>query len=855
MNDMSMQRPLGLRAAALIGALVLTVAAGCGGSSGAPTQQNTAPGQTPNTGYTGPAPASPDVQAFKVNLFDNIRTNDRCGSCHGVGGSATTKFARSDDVNLAYAAANGVVDLLSPGDSEMVLRMTAGHNCWLSSTGACASIMETWITNWAGNSVGAAGRKIELEAPLSIRPPGQSRNFPDDDGALFGQTVYPVLTDANFSGNCQQCHSSGSGIKQSPFFAEGPTGDADALTAAYEAAKPRINLNDPDASRFVQRVGDENHNCWTASCAADALRLRDAIAAMAGQITPDQVDPNLVTSMALTLFEGTIASGGNRHEANVIANYEFKEGPGSLTAFDTSGVDPAMNLTLSGNVDWVGGWGLNFTGGKAQASTAASTKLRTMITATGEYSIEAWVAPGNVVQEDVRIVSYSGSPDLRNFNLGQTMYNYDFFNRNDGVAAALAANGNPQLSTPDADEVLQATLQHVVATYDPIDGRKIYVNGVLETTADPTPGDTLNSWNSTYAFVLGNEVSGTEAFTGVVRMVAIHNRALTEAQVVQNFEAGVGEKFFLLFSVSHLVSVPQSYIVFEASIFDSYAYLFREPFFISLDPTAVPGSIDLEGVRIGVNGVEVPVGQAYANVDTAITTALYDSTVGQPIARLGTVVPLLNGPLSDEFFLTFERIGGNVSVRPPVPTPTEPTPSDLPEVSKIGVRTFDEINAAMATLTGVSALDANVSDTFGTVRQSLPAIPTMEAVLASHQVAIAQLAIAYCDAAVDTVPVRNALWGGSFTAWNTAPNAQPAGWELALADPLLDRLIGLTQLATQPDRALLESEISQLVLGRTPADPSRPGLAATGAADPARTGVIGKSVCSSVLGSAAMLVK
>ena len=855
MNTTTMQRPIGLRAAALIGALALTLAAGCGGGSGAATEQNPAPPQTPNTGYTGPAPASPDVQAFKVNLYDNIRTNDRCGSCHGVGGSAAADFARSDDVNLAYAAANGVVDLLSPGDSEMVLRMEAGHNCWLSSTGACASIMETWITNWAGSSVGAAGRKIELEAPLSIRPPGQSRNFPDDDGALFGQYVYPVLTDANFSGNCQQCHSSGSGIKQSPFFAEGPTGDADALTTAYEAAKPRINLNDPDASRFVERVGDEGHNCWTASCAADAQRLRDAIAAMAGQITPDQVDPNLVTSRALTLYEGTIASGGNRHEANVIASYEFKEGAGSLTAFDTSGVDPAMNLTLSGSVEWVGGWGLNFTGGKAQASTAASTKLRTMITATGEYSIEAWVAPGNVVQEDVRIVSYSGSPDLRNFNLGQTMYNYDFFNRNDGVAAAQAANGDPQLSTPDADEVLQATLQHVVATYDPIEGRKIYVNGVLATTADPVAGDTLNSWNSTYAFVLGNEVSGTEPFTGVVRMVAVHNRALTEAQIVQNFEAGVGEKFFLLFSVSHLVNVPQSYIVFEASIFDSYAYLFREPFFISLDPTAVPGSIDLEGVRIGVNGVEVPVGQAYANVDTAITTALYDSTTGQSIASLGTVVPLLNGPLSDEFFLTFERIGGNTSVRPPLQTPSEPTPSDLPEVSEIGVRTFDEINATMATLTGVSALDSVVDSTFDTVRQSMPAIPTMEAVLASHQVAIAQLTIAYCNSAVETTSVRDALWGGSFTAWNTAPNAQPAGWELALADPLLDRLIGLTQLATQPDRALLESEITQLVHGRVPADPSRPGLAATGAADPGRTEVIGKSVCSSILGSAAMLVK
>src|SRR5690606_7859064 len=290
-----------------------------------------------------------------------------------------------------------------------------------------------------------------------------------------------------------------------------------------------------------------------------------------------------VTSKALTLYEGTIASGGNRYESSVIALYEFKTGAGT-TAFDTSGVDPAMDLTLSGSVEWFGGWGLNFSGGKAQASTAASSKLRTMITATGEYSIEAWVAPGNVVQEDVRIVSYSAGTMARNFTLGQTMYNYDFFNRSSNSDE----NGNPQLSTPDAAEVLQATLQHVVATYHPAEGRKIYVNGVLASMQDPVPGGVLTDWDDTYAFVLGNEVSNDRAFTGVIRLVAIHNRALNEAQILQNFEAGVGEKFFLLFGVEHLTNVPQSYIVLEGSQFDTYAYLFRNPFFMSLDPTAQP---------------------------------------------------------------------------------------------------------------------------------------------------------------------------------------------------------------------------------------------------------------------------
>src|SRR5690606_20159258 len=521
--------------------------------------------------------------------------------------------------------------------------------------------------------------------PPPIRDPGQSKSFPSDV-SLFRQHVLPVLLD-----HCSACHSASSTTRQSPFFAEGPITDPTAVSAAYDAAKARMNLDAPERSRFVVRLREESHNCWTNDCEADALVMEDAIRDFANAVPLTSVDPALLTSKALTLYEGTIAAGGNRYEANVIALYEFKTSQGG-TAFDTSGVDPAMDLTLSGEVEWFGGWGLAFSGGKAQATTTASAKLHEQIVATGEYSIEAWVAPGNVVQEDARIVSYSGGPMQRNFNLGQTMYDYEFFVRTDRSDQ----NGNPQLATPSADEILQATLQHVVVTFDPVEGRKIFVNGELVADQDPAPGGLLTSWDDTFAFVLGNEVSGDRPWHGVIRLVAIHNRALTQAQIVQNFEAGVGEKFFLLFGVEHLTNVPQSYVVFEAAQFDSYAYLFRKPFFISLDDSVEPGNVRIKGIRIGVNGAEAPVGQAYAKIDTAITSADYSPASGQSLSPLGTVVPLEKGPESDEFFLTFDAIGGLTYQRPPLPTPQPPAPAELPPMSDIGVRTFDEINATMA---------------------------------------------------------------------------------------------------------------------------------------------------------------
>jgi hypothetical protein len=838
------------RALALV-AFAVSALAGCsGGGSGAETQSNPPPPSTPGSTYNGPPPATADVQAFKLNLWDNIQANNRCGTCHSVSGGQSPMFARNDDINLAYQEANLVVTLTSPHDSEMVTKVGGGHNCWIGDNQACATILTTWITNWAGVIATNGGREIVLEAP-TLRDPGASRNFPDDP-ALFAGTVYPLLEQF-----CSNCHSSGSSVKQQPFFAEGPPSDPDAIEIAYEAAKAKINLDDPAASRFVVRLRDEFHNCWTGSCASDAQDMQNRIAQFAQGVPLSQVPAGLLTSKALTLYEGTIASGGNRYEANVIALYEFKTGQGT-TAYDTSGVDPAMDLTLSGNVQWFGGWGLNFSGGRAQASTATSAKLRSLITGTGEYSIEAWVAPGNVVQEDSRIVSYSAGTTERNFNLGQTMYNYDFFNR----TGTSDENGNPQLSTPAAAEVLQATLQHVVATFDPVEGRKIYVNGVLVADQDPAPGGTLADWDDSYAFMLGNEISanGEGMWMGVIRLVAVHNRVLTPAQILQNFEAGVGEKFFLLFSVEHLTNVPQSYVVFEAAVFDTYAYLFKKPFFISLDGTAQPNGIDLEHIRIGLNGAEADVGQSFAKLDTVISSTLYNSATGQVLATLGGVLPLEKGPTLDEFFLTFDRIGANAYQRDPPPTPSAPVPVDLPPASDIGVRTYDEISATMAAITGVSQLDGGVVAAYGEVRQSLPAIPTLEAYVSSHQAAIAQLAIEYCHALMEDSALRASMFPGF--DFNSAPAAAFAN-ENALFDPLLDRVLGVTQLANQPDKSTARTELNRLVNGY-PDDPSVSGTVRAGLLnslppgqvnDAQRTRAIAKAVCSSAVGNAAMLVQ
>jgi hypothetical protein len=108
-----------------------------------------------------------------------------------------------------------------------------------------------------------------------------------------------------------------------------------------------MNLDTPLLSRLVQRLAEESHNCWvppggvSVDCAANAEAMRAAIAAFASNIPAVPVPAQWRTSKALTMYDGTLATGGSRFDANIIAKYEFKEDPGSPYALDTSGVSPS----------------------------------------------------------------------------------------------------------------------------------------------------------------------------------------------------------------------------------------------------------------------------------------------------------------------------------------------------------------------------------------------------------------------------------------------------------------------------------------------------------------------------------
>jgi hypothetical protein len=821
-----------------LAALAASFALSACGGAGAPTTTNPAPSQTATAAaYTGPPAATADVTAFQVNFWNNVRVQNRCGQCHNATSPAQMpNFARSDDVNLAYAQANTVVNLATPSTSLVVTKVSGGHNCWLADSNACGQILTTWISNWAGATGAASATQVQLQAPPD-QSVGQSLNFPGDSSA-FAATVWPITNT-----NCVRCHSTTAdpSVEQSPYHAD------PSLAISYPAAIPKIDFTGCAGSggsnggtcgtnsRLYQRLLTDNHNCWT-TCAADAATMLGAIQAFAAKLTPSNLDPTLVTSKAVSLTQGTIASGASRYDADTIAKYEFQSVVNNTT-FDTSGIDPSADLTISGNVTLAGGWGINVgAGGKAQATTQASQKIYNFIQATGEFSVEAWVAPALVAADKSYMVSYSGGDTTRNFTLGQTNQDYDFMLRNSNTALT----GLPQLQTPNAAMALQASLQHVVLTYDAVNGRQIYVNGVAAGPPDAQKGGTISNWDSTFALVLGNEVSGDRSWQGLIKFVAIHSRAMSATQVMQNFNAGVGERYYELFNVSTVTGVSQSYVMFTVSQYDSYGYMFYQPTFISLDPTVTSSnlpSIPVQGLRIGLNGGVPQVGQAYIPLKTTIAASSYTSQ-GEVLSSIGTVIGLQGGPLTDQFFLTFDVLGGHSNVVVEA-TPSMPKPAPGPVAADVGVRTFAQVNSTLSVLTGVPTTDPNVAATYLAVQQQLPPTSTLEAFSSANQVGIAQLAIQYCNVMVNNPTYAAALLPGVTFNGSTYP-----GSTNTITSALAARVLG-TGLHSQPAASTVTTELASLINN----------LCTTSACNTqARAQAVTAAACATAFGSADMLI-
>jgi hypothetical protein len=121
---------------------------------------------------------------------------------------------------------------------------------------------------------------------------------------------------------------------------------------------------------------------------------------------------------------------------------------------------------------------------------------------------------------------------------------------------------------------------------------------------------------------------------------------------------------------------------------------------------------------------------------------------------------------------------------------------------------------------------------------------SIEGFLSAHQVGVAQLAIEYCNALVDSVPLRSAFFPGFNFALPASQAFDTAGERDQVLDPLVAKVLN-TSLATQPS-VEMKTELNNLMDRLT---------ACGGSCAADRTPVVVKASCAAALGSAGMLVQ
>jgi hypothetical protein len=190
------------------------------------------------------------------------------------------------------------------------------------------------------------------------------------------------------------------------------------------------------------------------------------------------------------------------------------------------------------------------------------------------------------------------------------------------------------------------------------------------------------------------------------------------------------------------------------------------------------------------------------------------------------------------------------------------TPADLPAEADVGLRTFDEINATLARITGVPQTNTRIRATYDLVKQALPAIEKFGTFGPSQQTALAQLAMQYCNVMVDDNTLRPAFFGsldgsGTGTAVFGSEGSPNTTNRNLLVNALINKAVG-TGMDFELDATEIRGELEGIddpdptydttgLINRLVSGPT--GASATGG----RT--VMKAACGAVLGSGATLIQ
>ncbi len=226
---------------------------------------------------------------------------------------------------------------------------------------------------------------------------------------------------------------------------------------------------------------------------------------------------------------------GTRRVARVSAGlqtlFDFNGYSGGSLIRSSAGTPITLDISEPARISSVnGGISVNHPVRIAQDSPA---NLLSSLESSGEVTIEFWIRPTSTSHnaEIMSLASLNAGVDLGIAQDGTT-YAGQLRMANDEANPATIATGGGYAQT---------IIQHLVFTYSATDGLgRIYINGNLVTTQENV-GISLNDWSGDTLLTLANAADGnldSAAWRGELYTFAIYDRALTQAEVNQNYMAG-----------------------------------------------------------------------------------------------------------------------------------------------------------------------------------------------------------------------------------------------------------------------------------------------------------------------------
>jgi hypothetical protein len=217
-----------------------------------------------------------------------------------------------------------------------------------------------------------------------------------------------------------------------------------------------------------------------------------------------------------------------RETEGLVALYEL-DGEGGVVA---DAIDPPLSLSAPAEDTRRGDGTLRLVDG-AVASATPATKVTEACRASNALTVEAWIEPPGDLPEDApaRIVTLSKDSSKRSFTLGQAADGSFVFRLH---TSETSDNGLPPLVSPS--NLARPGIMHVAYTRDATGEAALYVDGE-PVRIENVPG-TLDIWDPSHGFALGNELGGGRAWNGVYHLVAVYDRALSAATVARHRALG-----------------------------------------------------------------------------------------------------------------------------------------------------------------------------------------------------------------------------------------------------------------------------------------------------------------------------